>query len=116
MTAPVFTGEDIFSGLGWIVSAVVLLFAILTYVLNRRNANNSATQAIVDKAASDSEKLTRIDSTLENVKTDTTEIKIELRDVKRQMTEIDRRVTIAEQSAKSAHKRLDRLEGKDAND
>lgn len=86
-----------------LISAVSLGFAIYTGVTNmKRN------KAVDDKK--DATEMTTVIVKLENISNDTKEIKNELRSVRNEVGELRERVIIAEQAAKSLHKRVDRLD------
>jgi peptidoglycan hydrolase CwlO-like protein len=52
---------------------------------------------------------------LENISNDTKDIKNELRNVRNEVSDLRERVTIAEQAAKSLHRRVDTLENRFCN-
>lgn len=81
-----------------IVSAVSLLLALLAW---RRNAK------VDDKK--DAGQMTEIIVKLEIMKDDIKEIKLDLKEVKGDIENIKERLLIVEQSAKSAHKRIDEI-------
>ena len=83
----------------WIALGGMLLTLLTVYVMFKRN-----TVADSSKAAADT---TAMMVKLEYIGTGVTEIKTEMRSVKDDVRSLEKRVTIAEQSTKQAHKRLD---------
>ncbi len=64
----------------------------------------------------DADALARIDTSLTSVKESLTEIKSDMKGIVNENKEIRDRVVAVEQSVKSAHKRIDRLEGVSSDD
>lgn len=65
------------------------------------------------------EKVTRdavINVKLDDISSDVKDIKFDISATNKKVEEIDKRVVAVEQSAKSAHHRIDRLEGKETRD
>ena len=65
------------------------------------------------------EKATRdavINVKLDDISSDVKDIKFDISATNKKVEEIDKRVVVVEQSAKSAHHRIDRLEGKETRD
>ena len=75
---------------------------------NNRKADD---KDIADKVARD----TRIDLKLEEITNYVKEIRDDNTELKRQFSEMNRQLVIVEQSVKSAHHRIDRMEGKEDN-
>ena len=80
-----------------IISAMALAFSF--YSSNKKETKEDATA------------ITAIQIKLENIGADTKEIKADVRYMKNDVQEIRERLAIVEQSAKSAHKRVDALTG-----
>lgn len=80
-----------------IISATALLFSF--YTSNKKETKEDTTA------------VTAIQIKLENISADTKEIKADVRYVKDDLQKIRERLAIVEQSAKSAHKRLDSMSG-----
>ena len=72
---------------------------------NRRNDIKD----IQEKAERD----TRINIKLDDISGDVKDVKYDISSVKKKVDDIDRRLIIVEQSTKSAHHRIDRIEGKE---
>lgn len=83
----------------YIISALALLF--------------SAYQFVRASEKEDTGQITTVLIKLENIAEGITEIKGDMRGVKEEVNSLRERVATVEASAKSAHKRLDGIEGKD---
>ena len=87
-----------------LISGVSLAFAIYQGVSNlKRNKAND------DKK--DATEMTTVIVKLESIGTGVTEIKSDMKNIRADLQELRERVVVVEQSTKSAHKRLDTLEG-----
>lgn len=89
-----------------ILSAISVSFAIYIGLRNNRKADN---KDIADKVARD----TRIDVKLEEISSYVKEIRDDNSETKRQLIELNRQLALVEASAKSAHHRIDKIEGKE---
>ena len=89
-----------------VISAISLSFAIYMGLRNNRKADN---KDIADKVARD----TRIDVRLEEISNCVKEIRDDNSETKRQLVELNRQLALVEASAKSAHHRIDKIEGKE---
>ena len=87
------------------ISALSLSFAIYMGLRNNRKADD---KDIADKVARD----TRIDLKLEEISNYVKEIRDDNSELKKQFTEMNRQLVIVEQSVKSAHHRIDKIDGK----
>lgn len=86
-----------------VISLLSVGFAIFAGVTNmKRNKEHD------DKK--ESAELTTVIVKLENINSDTKDIKNELRSIRTEVGDLRERVTIAEQAAKSLHKRVDKIE------
>lgn len=92
-----------------LISAISLSFAIYMGLRNNRKADD---KDIADKVARD----TRIDLKLEEITNYVKEIRDDNTETKRQLADMNRRIIITEQSVKSAHHRIDKIEGKEGKD
>lgn len=63
--------------------------------------------------AQNTERIVRIDSRTESTQNDVMDIKDDIHDLKRGQSMISERIAIAERDIKAAHKRIDRIEGKE---
>lgn len=88
-----------------LISVISVCIAALSFVMNTKR-NRSADDR---KEAAE---LTAVIVKLETIGNDTKEIKNELKNVRNEVGELRERVIIAEQSAKSLHKRVDSFEGR----
>ena len=84
-----------------------LSLSLSTYVALRNN-RKSDDKDIADKVARD----TRIDLKLEEISNYVREIRDDNSELKRQFSDMNKQLVIVEQSVKSAHHRIDRMEGK----
>lgn len=89
-----------------LVSVVSVCFAV--YFGLKSNRRNDI-KDIQEKAERD----TRINIKLDDISGDVKDVKYDISSVKKKVDEIDRRLLIVEQSVKSAHHRIDRIEGKE---
>ena len=86
-----------------LLTIVSVVFAVFMGVINMKR--NKETDDKKEAA-----ELTTVIVKLENISNDTKEIKNELRSVRNEVGELRERVIIAEQAAKSLHKRVDTVE------
>lgn len=89
-----------------VISAISVSFAIYIGLRNNRKTDN---KDIADKVARD----TRIDVKLEEISSYVKEIRDDNSETKRQLIELNRQLALVEASAKSAHHRIDKIEGKE---
>jgi septal ring factor EnvC (AmiA/AmiB activator) len=89
-----------------VIAALSLSLSTYVAIRNNRKADD---KDIADKVARD----TRIDLKLEEISNYVKEMRDDYSDTKRQFTEMNRQLVIVEQSVKSAHHRIDRMEGKE---
>lgn len=68
------------------------------------------TKAIKDEVAQEATADASLHTDVSYIKTGINEIRVDLRDIGRRMEDFSERLTRVEESAKQAHKRLDRLE------
>lgn len=87
-----------------IVSAA--LGMVVGYKGNRRND----VKDIEEKAARDA----KINIKLDDISSDVKDIKYDISATNKKVEDIDKRVVVVEQSTKSAHHRIDKLEGKES--
>lgn len=90
------------------IAIAALSLSLSTYVALRNN-RKSDDKDIADKVARD----TRIDLKLEEISNYVREIRDDNSELKRQFSEMNRQLIVVEQSVKSAHHRIDRIEGKE---
>ena len=90
-----------------IISALALSFSI--YMGIRNNRKDDA-KDITDKVERD----TKINCKLDEISSDVKDIKFDISATKNKVDDIDKRLVVVEQSTKSAHHRIDRIEGKEA--
>lgn len=88
-----------------LLSVLAVVIAGVGLYLNWKKGNKADNQ----KEAAE---ITTVIVKLENISNDTKEIKNELRNVRNEVGELRERVIIAEQAAKSLHKRVDNLENR----
>ena len=88
------------------ISALALSFSIYMGLRNNRKADD---KDITDKVARD----TKINCKLDEISNNVKDIKYDMSATKNKVDDIDRRLVVVEQSVKSAHHRIDRIEGKE---
>lgn len=86
---------------------LTILISICTLVFGFLAAKRNFTGDIKQ----DTTEMTTVIVKLENIQSGVSEIKNDLKNVKEDIKEIDRRLTINEQIAKSAQKRIDEIKG-----
>lgn len=89
-----------------LVSVVSVAFAI--YFGLKSNRRNDI-KDIQEKAERD----TRINIKLDDISGDVKDVKYDISSVKKKIEDVDKRLIVVEQSTKSAHHRIDRIEGKE---
>ena len=89
-----------------LISAIATAFAIFFGLKSNRRED---VKTIVERAATNAEIIYKLDTISGTV----TDIKDDVSTTRKKIEEIDRRLVIVEQSSKSAHHRLDRIEGKE---
>ena len=92
-----------------LISALSLLVAIIVAITSIRSRNASS-----DKQ--EASQITTLIVKLENIADGVNEIKSDMRNVKNDVQDLRDRLIVVEQSTKSAHHRLDGLEGKRADE
>lgn len=85
-----------------------ILGAIISYMTFQRNK----TKDIRADTKEEVEGITTVAQEIKYVSRGVDEIKYDLRDINKNMSDINERLIRVEESTKSAHKRLDNLEGK----
>lgn len=92
--------------LSLLLSGISVAFAVFFGITSKhRNDRKDTEQKTEDKAATHTMLITK----LENIADDVKEIKRDYRETREELKELYGRVAVAEQSAKSCHKRLDGL-------
>jgi peptidoglycan hydrolase CwlO-like protein len=99
-------GREMANYLPVIISALALSFSI--YMGIRNNRKDDA-KDITDKVERD----TKINCKLDEISSDVKDIKFDISATKNKVDDIDKRLVVVEQSTKSAHHRIDRIEGKE---
>lgn len=89
-----------------LISAIATAFAIFFGLKSNRRED---VKTIEERAAKNAEIIYKLDTISGTV----TDIKDDVSTTRKKIEEIDRRLVIVEQSSKSAHHRLDRIEGKE---
>lgn len=91
-----------------LVSIISLLFAAAMLIVNLTNSRRSRRSDDKQEAT----ELTTLLVKLENISTGVNEIKSDMRNMRTDVQELQGRVIIAEQSLKSLHHRVDKIEGR----
>jgi peptidoglycan hydrolase CwlO-like protein len=89
-----------------LISGIAAAFAIYLGLKNNQRAD---VKDIEEKAARDA----KINIKLDDISSDVKDIKYDVSATNKKVEEIDRRVVVVEQSTKSAHHRIDRIEGRE---
>lgn len=82
------------------------------YVANKRN-NVADVDKRIQEAEKRTERDTAIQGSLNTIQSTVVDIKNDQQNIQKSVEEINTRLVIVEQSTKSAHRRIDRMEGKD---
>ena len=85
-----------------------LSLSLSTYVALRNN-RKSNDKDIADKVARD----TKINCKLDEISSDVKDVKYDMSATRSKVENMDKRLVVVEQSVKSAHHRIDRIEGKE---
>ena len=88
---------------------LTLVFSILANV----RASKTSIKDEIEKAKADAHRQTRLETKLDEISSDTKDIKSDIRNMKTDIGSINERLIIVEQSTKSAHHRIDSIEGGD---
>ena len=83
-----------------------LSLSLSTFVALRNN-RKSDDKDIADKVARD----TKINIKLDDISSDVKEIRYDITETKKQVADMDKRLVVVEQSTKSAHHRIDAING-----
>lgn len=89
-----------------LISVVSVAFAIYFGLKSNRRSD---VQDIKNEATKNAE----INFKLDNISSVVNDIKYDISAMRKKVDDIDKRLVVVEQSAKSAHHRIDRIEGKD---
>ena len=88
-----------------LISILSVGFAVFTGLASYQRAKKA-------DAKTDASALTTVIVKLDGIGADVTEIKADLRNIRSDVQDLHERVVLVEQSAKSLHKRVDKMEGK----
>lgn len=88
-----------------VLSIISVCIAASSFVFNRRKDNKA-------EDTKEATEITTVIVKLENISNDTKDIKNELRNIRTEVGELRERVIVAEQAAKSLHKRVDCFENR----
>lgn len=96
-----------------IISAVGLLVSIIFSILGAVHNNGGDVRVQIDQARKEAATSAKIETALNGIKSDTNNIRTDLKNVNETMVNINMRLVAVEQSTKSAHKRIDMINGKE---
>jgi len=98
-------GTDLIAIISTIISATAVIISALSFSRYcKKDEQNKANS------------LTRIETKTDDIKGDVSEIKIDIKSQEKKFLEVFERLTAVESSAKQAHHRIDKLEGKERDD
>ena len=89
-----------------VIAALSLSLSTYVAIRNNRKSND---KDIADKVARD----TKINCKLDEISSDVKDVKYDMSATRSKVECIDKRLVVVEQSVKSAHHRIDRIEGKE---
>lgn len=96
----------------WLISAVSVLFAILTYVRNGRKDFREETKEDEAKFDDIGKSLLKANMKLDQVCATTNETRTDIKSMNKDLIAMDRRLTIVEQNMKTVFSALDDLKGR----
>lgn len=89
-----------------VIAALSLSLSTYVAIRNNRKSND---KDIADKVARD----TKINCKLDEISSDVKDVKYDMSATRSKVESMDKRLVVVEQSVKSAHHRIDRIEGKE---
>lgn len=89
-----------------VIAALSLSLSTYVAIRNNRKSND---KDIADKVARD----TKINCKLDEISSDVKDVKYDMSATRSKVEDMDKRLVVVEQSVKSAHHRIDRIEGKE---
>ncbi len=89
-----------------VIAALSLSLSTYVAIRNNRKSND---KDIADKVARD----TKINCKLDEISSDVKDVKYDMSATRSKVEGMDKRLVVVEQSVKSAHHRIDRIEGKE---
>lgn len=93
-----------------IVAVAALIVSVIFGTLNANRQHNGMIQQQIDDAKNKAAADARIETSLTQIKTDTGEIRSEQKGIRNDMNDFNKRLVIVEESTKSAHHRIDRVD------
>lgn len=94
--------------LGLLLAILSAVIGVLGFLLNKKNQQLAQHREIKNDATSEAE----VKVTLAHISKGVEDIKVDIRSTKDQMNGFSRDLVRVEESVKSAHKRIDKMEGK----
>jgi hypothetical protein len=98
--------------IGVVLSILSLIIAFQGYALNKQKQVQDKSKAETNEAKTDAKESAEIKAQLGYISKGVDDIRIDLKANEKQIGALGERVTRIEESAKQAHKRLDKLENK----
>ncbi len=98
------------------VSICALGVSVIFGVINALHASGGDVRAQIEQAKTEAANAAKIETALNGIQSDTREIKSDQKGIRETIDTMNNRLTIVEQSTKSAHHRIDRIEGKEGRD
>ena len=92
-----------------LISIISVAFAIYFGLKSNRRSD---VKDIEERVSRD----TKINIKLDDISSDVKDVKYDIASVRKKIDDIDHRLVVVEQSTKSAHHRIDRMEGKEERD
>ena len=96
---------------GIILSIASVVVAIMGYQLNKAKVQWAEQKDVKKEAWADATREAVIETKLDNISNGVESIRIDLKANERQIGELNGRIIRVEESAKQAHKRIDKVEG-----
>lgn len=93
--------------LGLLLTILSVVVAILGYQLNKQNQKTNQLKEVKNESHQDA----RLQAQLDYISRGVDDIRIDLKTNEKQIVQLGERVTRVEESAKQAHKRIDKMEG-----
>lgn len=96
-------------GIPWTISALSLLYAVMTYIRNGNRQKKEDWEHDAKKLDSMNESILKANMKLDQVCATTNETRTDIKSLNKDIAEIDRRVTIVERDVKTAFRTIDEI-------
>lgn len=94
-----------------VVAIASVAIALIALIISTKHNSSVDVEKEIEEAKQKAARDTRLETTLGMIQSDTGSIKTDMKGMKQDVQEVATRLTKVEESTKSAHHRIDRLEG-----